>query len=91
MATLRFLDAMSLLYNYFTPIVVQASLDSPFSMSVTLKEPGSCTSIHVSDIPCKTSLTPQEVFEIIQLIEDRVRVSRPELFDYHRMHTMRRP
>lgn len=87
---MRFLDAMALLYNYFTPIVVQVSLDSPFSMSVTLKDLESRTSIYVSDIPCKTSLTPMEVFEIIHLIEDRVRRDGPELFDRHRMNKMLR-
>lgn len=81
---------MALLYNYFTPLVVQASLDTPSRMSVTLKEPGSSTSIHVSGIPCKTTLTPLEVFEIIQLIEDRVRLDWPDLFERHRMNSMRR-
>lgn len=87
---MRFLDAMTLLYNYFAPIIVQASLDSPVSMSVTLEEPDAFTSIHVSDIPCKTALTPMEVFEIIQLIEDRVRAEIPEMFERHRLNNMLR-
>lgn len=90
MATMRFLDAMALLYNYFSPIIVQASLDSPTRMSVTLEEPDSCTAIHVSDIPCRTSLTPMEVFAIIQLIEDRVRAETPAIFERHRMNTILR-
>ncbi|UCJ16225.1 DUF1652 domain-containing protein [Pseudomonas sp. MM211] len=81
---------MALLYNYFSPIIVQASLDSPTSMSVVLKEPDSSISIHVSEIPCKTSLTPMEVFEIIQLIEDRISAETPEIFERHRMNNMLR-
>lgn len=87
---MRFVDAMALLYNYFTPIVVRVSLDTPSSMSVTLDEPDYSMAIHVNDIPCKTSLTPMEVFEIIQLIEDRVRSEAPEVFDRHRVHKMLR-
>lgn len=86
---MRFLDAMALLYNYFAPIVVQVSLDAPLLMSVTLNELDSGTSIHVSDIPCKTSMTPLEVFTLIQVIEDRVRAEQPELFERHRLNTMR--
>lgn len=87
---MRFLDATTLLYNYFNPIIVQVSLDSPTCMSITLIESASNTSIHVSDIPCKTSLTPMEVFEIIQWVEDRVLEQAPEMFDRHRMNKMRR-
>lgn len=88
---MRFLDAAALLYNYFQPFVVHVSLQSPFTMCVILKESDSDTSIEVSDIPCKTSLTPTEVFAIIELIENRIRSEKPELFRLHCVNKMRRP
>lgn len=88
---MRFLDAAALLYNYFQPLVVQVSLQSPSTMCVLLKESDSDTSIEVSDIPCKTSLTPTEVFAIIELIEERVRLEKPELFNRHCVNKLRLP
>lgn len=88
---MRFLDAASLLYNYFQPLIVQVSLQSPFAMRVILKESDSDTSIEVSDVPCKTSLTPTEVFAIIELIEERIRLEKPELFERHCVNKLRLP
>lgn len=90
MAKIRFLDAAALLYNYFQPLVVQVSLQSPTSMVVRLSEKDSQTSLEVRDIPCRTSLTPTEVFSIEQ-IEARIRLDKPELFNRHCVNKARRP
>lgn len=88
---MKFLDAATLLYNYFQPLVVQVSLESPTSMVVRLSEMDSTTSLEVSDIPCRTSLTPTEVFAIIEQIEERIRREKPELFKRHCVNKMRLP
>ncbi|WP_371318665.1 DUF1652 domain-containing protein [Pseudomonas sp. sia0905] len=91
MAKIRFLDAAALLYNYFQPLVVQVSLQSPTSMVVRLSEKDSQTSLEVRDIPCRTSLTPTEVFAIIEQIEARIRLDKPELFNRHCVNKARLP
>jgi len=90
-AKMRFLDAAALLYNYFQPLVVQVSLESPTHMVVRLSEVDSQTSLEVRDIPCRTSLTPTEVFTIIELIEERIRLEKPELFTRHCVNKLRLP
>ncbi len=88
---MKFLDAATLLYNYFQPLVVHVSLESPTSMVVRLSEMDSTTSLEVHDIPCRTSLTPTEVFAIIEQIEERIRREKPELFKRHCVNKMRLP
>ncbi|OLU27323.1 hypothetical protein BVH03_13960 [Pseudomonas sp. PA15(2017)] len=88
---MKFLDAATLLYNYFQPLVVHVSLESPTSMVVRLSEMDSTTSLEVRDIPCRTSLTPTEVFAIIEQIEERIRREKPELFKRHCVNKMRLP
>lgn len=60
-------------------------------MLVQLSDIDSTTSFEVRDIPCRTSLTPTEVFSIIELIEARIRCEKPELFKRHCMNQMRLP
>ena len=91
MAKMKFLDAATLLYNYFQPLIVHVSLESPTSMVVRLSEMDSTTSLEVRDIPCRTSLTPTEVFAIIEQIEERIRREKPELFNRHCVNKMRLP
>lgn len=88
---MRFLDAAALLYNYFQPLVVQVSLESPTHMVVRLSEVELDSSIEVRDIPCRPSLTPTEVFTIIELIEERIRLEKPELFTRHCVNKLRLP
>ncbi len=88
---MKFLDAATLLYNYFQPLVVLVSLESPTSMVVRLSEMDSTTALEVRDIPCRTSLTPTEVFAIIEQIEERIRREKPELFKRHCVNKMRLP
>lgn len=88
---MRFLDAAALLYNYFQPLVVQVSLESPTHMVVRLSEMELDSSIEVRDIPCRPSLTPTEVFTIIELIEERIRLEKPELFKRHCVNKLRLP
>jgi len=90
-AKMRFLDAAALLYNYFQPLVVQVSLESPTHMVVRLSEVELDSSIEVRDIPCRPSLTPTEVFTIIELIEERIRLEKPELFTRHCVNKLRLP
>ncbi|WP_070885357.1 DUF1652 domain-containing protein [Pseudomonas argentinensis] len=91
MATIKFLDAAKLLYNYFQPLVVQVSLESPSRMVVRLSETDSTTSFEVRDIPCSTSLTPMEVFAIIERIEAYIHRERPELYKRHCVNQLRLP
>ena len=88
---MKFLDAATLLYNYFQPLIVQVSLESPTRMVVRLSEMDSTSSLEVRDIPCRTSLTPTEVFAIIEHIEERIRREKPELFKRHCVNKMRLP
>jgi len=90
-AKIKFLDAAKLLYNYFQPLVVQVSLESPTRMVVRLSETDSTTSFEVRDIPCRTSLTPMEVFAIIEQIEERIHREKPELFKRHCVNKLRLP
>ena len=60
-------------------------------MVVRLSEVDSQTSLEVRDIPCRPSLTPTEVFTIIELIEERIRLEKPELFTRHCVNKLRLP
>lgn len=88
---MKFLDAAALLYNYFQPIIVHVSLQSPTRMRVRLSEKDSMTFLEVRDIPCRPSLTPTEVFAIIEQIEECVRREKPELFQRHCVNKLRLP
>ncbi|PNF77923.1 hypothetical protein CXK95_01110 [Stutzerimonas degradans] len=69
--------AFLFLQDYFSPLVFQASMDSPSTIAVTLIDPTSGDKIALPGISCTTSLTYEGIFVLIQTIESRLAKSMP--------------
>ncbi len=80
MKSLRLPEAFDALRAYFRPLSFYAALDSPASITVIIRDDArvSCT---LSDIPCGTSLSHAELFQLIRTIEAQLEITHPGLME----------
>ncbi|MEQ9727233.1 DUF1652 domain-containing protein [Pseudomonas sp. WHRI 8822A] len=79
------------IHHYFAPLRVTVTPSSPVTMDVELADPSSEAAVTLFDIPCRNTLTPSQLIQLINLIETQVKNRNPDLFDTHRFNRRLHP
>jgi len=80
MKSLRLPEAFNAIRAYFSPLHFYAAMDSPSTITVTIRDEAgvSCT---LDGIPCATSLSHAELFQLIRTVEVHLEAANPGLMD----------
>lgn len=81
-------EAMLHISRYFAPLVVGMTLKSPTTMDLDLTDPLTNESVRLFEIPCRPSVTPAELYQLINLIESQAKARNSALFSAHLTHQM---
>lgn len=75
--------AIRYLEQYFAPLTVNIQQASPVTMDVELIDPMTKATETLFDIPCRNTMTTPQLYQLINLIETRVKKRNPNLFSAH--------
>lgn len=80
MARMRLKTAIQKIQQYFAPLLVSVELASPITMDLVLVDPVSNESVTLLGIPCRRTVTPVQLYQLINLIETQTEARQPGLF-----------
>ncbi|MGE4407212.1 DUF1652 domain-containing protein [Pseudomonas sp.] len=80
MKSLRLPEAFNAIRAYFCPLDFYAAMDSPATITVIIRDAAG-TSCTLDGIPCATSLSHAELFQLIRTIETHIETANPRLMD----------
>lgn len=83
MATMKLKMTLRLIHQYFAPLSVTITPTSPVTMDVELVDPDSKESVTLLDIPCRSTVTTVQLYQLINLIETQAKSRNAELFRSH--------
>lgn len=83
MARMRLKTAIQKIQQYFAPLSMSIEVASPVTMDLVLVDPVSNESVTLLDIPCRHTVTPVQLYQLINLIETQVEARQPGLFSKH--------
>lgn len=75
--------AMLHISRYFSPLTVSITLKTPITMDIQLTDPVSTETAKLLEIPCRSSMTAAELYQLINLIENQAKARNFELFHGH--------
>lgn len=85
---MKLTEAMHQIDRYFAPLIVQMTAKSPTTMDLELTDPLTNETVQLFEIPCRPSVSPAGLYQLINLIESQAKARNPELFSSHVTHML---
>lgn len=85
---MKLTEALLNIDRYFAPLVVKMTVKSLTAMDLELTDSLTNETVQLFEIPCRPSVSPAELYQLINLIESQAKARNPELFSSHVTHLL---